>query len=120
MKICVTAQENNLNAEIDPRFGRCRFFLFVDEDSKEFQAYENPNAVSGGGAGIQSAQQVAERGAKAVLTGNVGPNAYQTLHQAGIRVITGASGTVRDALEKFSRGEYSESNGPSVGPKFGA
>jgi predicted Fe-Mo cluster-binding NifX family protein len=119
MKICVTAQGDNLDSGLDPRFGRCQYFLFVDKDTLEFEAVENPNIDTTGGAGVQSGQFVAGKEAKVVLTGNVGPNAFQTLKTAGIDVVTGLSGSVREAIEKYRKGGVEPTQGPSVNSKFG-
>ncbi|MEA3560804.1 MAG: NifB/NifX family molybdenum-iron cluster-binding protein [Candidatus Omnitrophota bacterium] len=119
MKICVTAQGDNLDSQVDPRFGRCPYFIIIDSQTLKYEALENPNAVVGGGAGIQSGQLVAGKDVKAVLTGNVGPNAFQTLNAAGIEVISGVSGVVKQAIEKYNKGELKSGSGPSVGSKFG-
>lgn len=119
MKICITAQEDNLDSKVDPRFGRCQYFIIVDTDTLEFETIQNPNIEAMGGAGIQSAQQIASKQVKAVLTGNVGPNAFQTLQRAGIEVFTGVSGTVREAIERYKKGEFKLTQKPNVGSKFG-
>ena len=119
MKICVTAQGDNLEAQVDPRFGRCQYFIIADGDTLEFEAIENPNISAMGGAGVQSGQLVAEKQIKAVLTGNVGPNAFQTLQAAGVEIITGVSGSVKEAVEKYKKGDLKPTQGPSVGSKFG-
>ena len=119
MKICVTAQGDNLEAAMDPRFGRCQYFIILDPENLKFEAIANPNIELMGGAGIQSAQLVSTQEVKTVLTGNVGPNAFQTLQAAGISVITGISGCVKEAVEKFKRGELKPTQGPSVNSKFG-
>jgi len=119
MKICITSQGDNLDAQIDPRFGRCAYFIIVETESLEFEAIQNPNLDASGGAGIQSAQLVAGKQVKAIITGNVGPNAFQTLQSAGIEMITGVSGRVRDAVEKFKKGELKPSQSASVDSKFG-
>jgi len=115
MKVAITATEPSLDAKVDPRFGRCAYFLIVDPESSQFEALENPNVALGGGAGIQSAQLLAEKGAQAVLTGNCGPNAYQALFAAGISVIVGCSGSAREALEQYKAGgarrRYGQRNG---------
>jgi predicted Fe-Mo cluster-binding NifX family protein len=115
VKICVTAQGDNLEAPVDPRFGRCQYFVIVDSETLDYQAIINPNIDSRGGAGIQSGQVMAEKQVKAVVTGNVGPNAFQTLNTAGISVITGASGSVRQAIEKYKKGELKATQGPTTG-----
>ncbi|RKY41031.1 MAG: dinitrogenase iron-molybdenum cofactor biosynthesis protein [Candidatus Makaraimicrobium thalassicum] len=119
MKICVTSQGNSLDAQVDPRFGRCAYFIFADTDTLEFEAVQNPSADTMGGAGVVSGQLVADRQVKAILTGNVGPNAFQTLHAAGIDIITGVSGGVKEAVEEYKRGGLKPAEDPTVGPKFG-
>jgi predicted Fe-Mo cluster-binding NifX family protein len=119
MKICITSQGNNLDSTVDPRFGRCQYFIVVDSDSLEFEAIENPNVDSTGGAGIQSGQLIAQKQVQEVLTGNVGPNAYQTLNAAGIKVITGIAGKVREVIESYKKGEFKSTGGPSVDSHFG-
>jgi predicted Fe-Mo cluster-binding NifX family protein len=119
MKICVTSEGGTLDSRVDPRFGRCRYFIVADTDTSEFEAIENPNIESMGGAGIQSAQFVASKKVKAVVTGNVGPNAFQTLQAAGIEIFTNASGTIKETIEKYKRGEFKAVSGPSVGSHSG-
>lgn len=119
MKICVTSQGDNLDSQVDPRFGRCQYFIIVDTDTSELEAIQNPNIDAMGGAGIQSGQLVAGKEVKAVITGNVGPNAFQTLQAAGIDAITGISGGVKEAIEKYKKGELKPTQGPSVNSKFG-
>lgn len=119
MRIVVTSTGQDLDSQIDPRFGRCQNFVFVDTDSMEFEAVANPNISAAGGAGIQSAQMVADRGAEVVLTGNCGPNAFQTLSAAGVQVIVGVSGTVRDAVEAYKSGQLQTVGGPNVADHSG-
>lgn len=119
MKICVSSQGDTLDSQVDPRFGRCAYFIIVDPESLEFEVIQNPNVAAMGGAGIQSGQLIAGKDVKVVLTGNVGPNAFQTLQAAGIEVIVGISGIVREMIEKYKKGELRSTQGPSVGSKFG-
>jgi len=119
MKICVTSEGNTLDSKIDPRFGRCQYFIIIDNETLEFEAIRNPNLDAMGGAGVQSGQLVASKKVKVVITGNVGPNAFQTLQAAGIDVITGVSGTIKGIIEKFNKGEIKPSQSPSVRSKFG-
>jgi len=119
MKVCVSAGANSLDAQVDPRFGRCPYFVIVDSEGMQFEAI--PNVASGamGGAGIQAAQTIAGKGVTVLITGNVGPNAFQALSAAGIKIVTGAFGTVRESVEKFKRGELRETGAPTVGGHFG-
>ena len=119
MKICITSTGANLDSDVDPRFGRCRYFIIIDSDTMSFDSISNESAMSAGGAGIQAAQTVAKTGAKAVLTGNMGPNAFQTLSAAGLKVFTGADGTVKDTIEKYKKGELKETQSASVDSHFG-
>lgn len=114
MRIAITAVEPQLDSELDPRFGRCPYFLVVETDNLTFEAVENENQALGQGAGIQSARLLCERGVKFVLTGNCGPNAHQTLSAAGIGVVVGCSGTVRSVIEQFEAGQLQAAAGPNV------
>ena len=98
MKIAVTSTGPTLDDAVEMRFGRCAYFLIIDPDTMEFEALPNPNISLGGGAGIQSAQLMADKGVAIVLTGNCGPNAFQTFGAAGIQVITAVNGQVRQAV----------------------
>ena len=119
MKICITSEGKTLDAKVDSRFGRCQYFIFFDTETGDFQAQENLNAQFQGGAGIQSGQLMASKGIKAVLTGNVGPNAFQTLNAGGIDIYTGVSGSVKEAIEAYKSGKLKKTESPSVGSKFG-
>ncbi|MFP4192110.1 MAG: NifB/NifX family molybdenum-iron cluster-binding protein [Candidatus Hydrogenedentota bacterium] len=101
MKIAITATQPNLDASIDPRFGRCPYLIEANPETLDYEALENPYAFKGGGAGVKLAQTVADRGIEHVLTGECGPNAQRALTAAGIDVITGCSGSVRDAIAWF-------------------
>ncbi|MDY6965259.1 MAG: NifB/NifX family molybdenum-iron cluster-binding protein [Halobacteriota archaeon] len=114
MKICVTATGKDLNAQVDPRFGRCQYFVIVDPDTMNFEAFTNESIAASGGAGIKAAQTIANKGVDVVITGNVGPNAFQTLSAAGIRIATGASGTVKDAIEMYKNNKFSETKSATV------
>ncbi|MDH5389645.1 MAG: NifB/NifX family molybdenum-iron cluster-binding protein [Candidatus Bathyarchaeota archaeon] len=119
MKICVTAVSGSLEAQIDPRFGRCPYFVIVDSETMEFETVPNIASGSMSGAGIQAAQTMASKGVKVLITGNVGPNAFQALSAAGIRVVIGAFGNVREVIEKYKSGELKETSSPTVRGHFG-
>lgn len=115
----MTALSGNLEAQIDPRFGRCPYFVIVDSETMEFEAVPNTASGSMSGAGIQAAQTVASKGAEVLITGNVGPNAFQALSAAGIKVVTGAFGNVREVIEKYKSGGLKETSSPTVRGHFG-
>jgi len=114
MKVCISSTNNDLEASVDPRFGRCQYFLFVDSETMNFEAVGNPAFIAGGGAGIQAAQFVVNKGAKVVLTGDVGPNAFQALQAGGVKIVTGTQGLVKDVIERFNKGELGYAGAPSV------
>ena len=119
MKIAVTSTGPTLDDAVEARFGRCPYFLIIDPDTLEFEALENPNIALGGGVGIQSAQLMAEKGVSTVLTGNCGPNAFQTFGAANIQVITGVSGQVRQAVEQYKSGALASTTTNNVQSHFG-
>ena len=119
MKICVSASSGSLDANVDSRFGRCQYFVIVDSETMEFTVVSNDSTNAAHGAGIQAAQTAANMGAKVVITGNVGPNAFNVLSATGIKIVTGASGSVRDAIEKYKSGQLKEVSNPTVGGHFG-
>jgi predicted Fe-Mo cluster-binding NifX family protein len=119
MKVGISSTGENLDANVDQRFGRCKYFLIVDTESMEFEVLSNENAMASGGAGIQAAQTIAKTGAEVVVTGNVGPNAFQTLSAAGMKIFTGASGTIKESIEKYKKGELKETEVASVGSHSG-
>ena len=113
MKVCITAGASGLDAPLDPRFGRCPIFVIVDLDSMNETSVPNTNAGESRGGGIQVAQTIAQLDASALITGNIGPNALQTLTAANIEVYQQQGGTVRDAVDKFKRGELMKISSPT-------
>ena len=115
MKVAISSSGKDLNAELDPRFGRCSHFLIIETDNMNVEAFVNENASLGGGTGIQSAQFVVSKGAQSVITGNCGPNAMQTFSAAGVQVHVGQSGMIKDIVESYKNGELTptaEANTP--------
>jgi predicted Fe-Mo cluster-binding NifX family protein len=119
MKVAVSSAGTNLDSAIDPRFGRCANFLVVETEDMSFEAFDNDSIALGGGAGIQSAQFIASKGASAVLTGNCGPNAMRTLAAAGLKVFIGQAGTVREVVERFKTGRLSATPQANVDAHYG-
>ena len=119
MKVAVSATGKDLNCQIDPRFGRCQYFIFIDPETMEFEALENAGLMASGGAGVQAAQLIAQKGATALITGNLGPNAASALSASGIKVYLVPGGTVREVTEAYKSGALKEVSGPTVPPHFG-
>ena len=118
MKIAVSATGPSLDAEVDPRLGRAPYFIIVESESMAFNVLENPFMNQLSGVGPQAAQLIAQNGAQIVITGNVGPRAQQALMAAGIKVITGASGKIKDVIEQYKQGRLSTLS-QGVQPTFG-
>ncbi len=119
MKIAISSTGPDLKSDVDSRFGRCQYFIIFDTETKEFEAISNESISVSGGAGIQSAQLVKDKGAEVLLTGNVGPNAMSTLSAAKIGVAVGVSGDVKNAIDKYLTGEYKLAEQSNVASHFG-
>ena len=119
MKITVSSNGKDLDSQLDSRFGRCPYFLVVNPHEMSFEVYTNESAVLGGGAGIQSAQFIASKGVDAVITGNCGPNAVQTLSATGIELFVGQQGTIREVVERFKQGQLKSTAEATVDSHFG-
>ena len=114
MKIVVTANGAGFDAPSSPVFGRCPVYVFVDTDSMESESVDNPAMNASGGAGIQAAQFVVERGVQAVVSGNLGPNAADVLQAANVPLYFFGGGTVREAVEGYKNGRLSIAGGANV------
>jgi predicted Fe-Mo cluster-binding NifX family protein len=115
MKVAVTAKGGQLDAEVDPRFGRAPYILIVDTETMEFEALDNSENVNAfKGAGIQAATMISEKGAEVLLTGYCGPNAFKTVDAAKIKVVADVIGTVTEAVESFKTGPVEYSSGANA------
>jgi predicted Fe-Mo cluster-binding NifX family protein len=105
MEVAVSSQGPDLTSQVDPRFGRARYFIVVDTDSGQFTSHDNQKSLDAmQGAGIQAGRTVIELGADAVITGHIGPKAFDTLKAGGVKVYSGVSGSVEDAVRAFKAG----------------
>ena len=119
MKIAISSTGKDLDCQIDPRFGRCQYFIFLDPETMEFEAAENQGLAAMGGAGVQAAQLVAQKGVTALITGNLGPNAASALSASGIKVYLVPGGTVKEVAETYKSGTLKEVSGSTVPSHFG-
>ncbi|MDX9787681.1 MAG: NifB/NifX family molybdenum-iron cluster-binding protein [Desulfobacterales bacterium] len=115
MKIAVTSSGTDLNAAVDPRFGRAAYILIVDADTLAYEVLDNKDNINAfKGAGIQAASMVCEKGATVLLTGYCGPNAFKALSAAEIKVVQNATGTVKEALSQFKAGKLTVADAPNA------
>jgi predicted Fe-Mo cluster-binding NifX family protein len=115
MKIALSAKGPDLKSQVEPRFGRAPYFLIVDPETLKYEAIANQtNLQAPQGAGIQTAMLVSRYRPAAVLTGNCGPKAFQTLEAAGIEVIVDVEGSVSDAVHNYQAGKYRPAKGANV------
>jgi len=108
MKIVVSATGKNAESNLDKRFGRCDYFQIFDMETKEMKVLENEGAKSSGGAGIAAASQVIEEGVDVIITGNLGPNAYELVEKAGIKAYSCDILPVLKAIEMFEKKQLTE------------
>ena len=110
MKILIAAQGSDLNAKIDKRFGHSKYFIIFDTQNASYKSI--PNAVEGDvGVGLDV---IVREGVEAIITGNIGPNAFERLKEMGIPVYVARGITVKEALEKIARGELQPVSEPTM------
>jgi predicted DNA-binding protein (UPF0251 family)/predicted Fe-Mo cluster-binding NifX family protein len=113
IKIAISSLSENIDGDIDSRFGRCPFFLFVtlnDGEVSDVKAIENSNKDIRGGAGVAVAEMVANQNVNAVITGNVGPRALEVLNQFKIDIYQ-SSGSIKEAIKQFIEKKLIKLNG---------
>jgi len=119
MKIAISSSGKTLDSPLDPRFGRCAWFLVIDPADMRYEAFDNQSAAQSSGAGIQAAQFLADKNVSAVITGHVGPNAVQTLSAAGIEIFAQQQGTIREVVERYKSDGLNPTAQPTVGRHSG-
>ena len=119
MKIAVTSTGKDIRSNLDRRFGRCANFLVIDTEDNDPEVLDNSALATGGGAGIAAAQMLIDKKIDVLITGNVGPNAFATLHAAGVEIYSGRNGRILDLIDLFIRGELVRSDSSNVNGHFG-
>ncbi len=115
MRIAISSQGKELNANLDPRFGRAAYFIIVDPETMAFEVVENSQNLNlSQGAGIQAGKTIADNKVDVLITGHCGPKAFKVLQGAGVKIMTGAGGTVADAIAQFNSGELETSTEADV------
>lgn len=119
MKVGISSTGQDLESQVDVRFGRCPYFVIVEIENKEIKSHksiQNTAMTAGGGAGVTAAQTVANEGVKAVITGNMGPRAFGVMQQLGIEVYA-ATGKVKDVVQQYIDGKLTKVSAPT-GPMY--
>lgn len=122
MKIAISASSDDIGGQVNATFGRCQGFIIAEVEGSEVKSSEfvaNSAVNSPGGAGIVAAQAVINQGVQAVISGNLGPNAFNVLQQAGIKFYPAFGMNIKEAIEKMAAGALKEKTSASVGPNFG-
>ena len=120
MKILITSKSMELTGDVDPRFGRARYFIIYDTETNQWDALDNiQNLNATQGAGIQAGENASKTGVEYVLTGHCGPKAFKTLSANGIKVIVGVKGSVAGVIEGFKKGVFKPSDQSDVQGHWG-
>jgi predicted Fe-Mo cluster-binding NifX family protein len=114
MKIILSAASPNINASVDPRFGRCAYLVVVDTDTLQWEAHPNPGLSASGGAGIKAAQFAANQQVGAAVSGDFGPHAFNALQAGGIAMyVYGDCVTIAQSIERFKNKRLEQVGGPT-------
>lgn len=108
MKIAISATGQTIDSMLDKRFGRCQYFIIQDTETGEVETVKNNGLTSEGGAGIAASQQLIDEGVDVIITGNLGPNAFEVIERSGIKAYKCDEIAIRYALEKYGNGELLE------------
>lgn len=115
MKIAISSHDGKVNTQFSSRFGRCEYFIFVDSQTRAWEAKSNPAAAARGGAGAQVVQFLSNHHVDVTISGRYGPNAFTALEAAGIRSYLAVEGTPQELLEQFLAGELKQARS-ATGP----
>jgi predicted Fe-Mo cluster-binding NifX family protein len=109
VKIAITAEnKHGLDSAVSHHFGRCPYYVFVDVDGLDIQSVqvlENPYKQQHEPGMVP--RFIHRLGVDVMLSGGMGRRAISLFKQYEIHIATGATGTVRAALENYLRGELS-------------
>ena len=115
MKIAITSMDGTLEGMVDERFGRARKLIVYDTGTDTFEVAENSKQMNlAQGAGIQAAQNMVNIGVRAIISGHLGPKAFQVFHSAGVDAYSAVNLTVADAIKQYRDGSLSKLAGADV------
>ena len=117
MKILISALGKESKDLLDSRFGRCDYFQVFNTETNEYKVLENEGVKSSQGAGIAASQQVIDEGVDVVITGKLGPNAFNILNDANLELYSCSEISIEDAIKSYKEGklEVLSKSGPSRG-----
>lgn len=116
MKIAISSFGQSMQDELNPRLGRCEYFVIYDTAEGFATAIDNIGRHSTEAAGIATAKLLNDQGVEVIISGNIGPNAFTALQAAEIKVYIGVAGKVEDVVQNYQRGILTEAKAPNVGP----
>ncbi len=108
MKIAIASEGQALESPVAERFGRCPFFLIIEDDGTLLEALSNEATKASHGAGGMAVQLIAAQGASTLIAPRLGPNATMALKASGIRAFEATGKTCGEALEDFRKGSLKE------------
>jgi predicted DNA-binding protein (UPF0251 family)/predicted Fe-Mo cluster-binding NifX family protein len=115
IKMAITSVDGTMEGMVDERFGRSRKLIIYDPENRSFDVVDNTQNLNvSQGAGIQNAQNAINAGAKIIISGHLGPNAFRLLGLAGVEVYTVSKKTVAQAIKEFEEGRLTKLTGPDV------
>jgi predicted Fe-Mo cluster-binding NifX family protein len=113
MIIAISSTGKGIDSQVDPRFGRCDYFILINDGLESTMVISNTAKNSQSGSGTLASTLISDGGADVILTGNVGPNAYRSLEAAGVEIYTGAAGTIAEAYDDYLNGKLPQAAGPT-------
>ncbi len=119
MKIAVALTANDPDGVVNTRFGRSEWFLITDTDEDEANVVSSDSPSLSGGAGVATAQWLADAGVEAVLAGNYGPSAVAVLQAAGIKMYVAGAMNASAAMEQLKAGHLAEVSQATTPPHSG-
>lgn len=105
MKIALPTRQN----VIDSHFGHCEYYTVFTVEDKTIVAQETVDSPAGCGCKSNIAQILATMGVNVMLAGNMGDGAVNVLNHAGIEVVRGCSGDVKEVALAWLAGNVTDS-----------
>ncbi|MGK5083012.1 PDZ domain-containing protein [Bdellovibrionota bacterium FG-1] len=104
--VAVAAMGNVASSPVSPIFSKSPFFIIVDLKKGMINPIANPRTEA---TGITAAKWLMNNHIDAVITGRIGPRAFDVLTGAKIPVYAGAFGPTADLVQAFREGKLKPS-----------